>query len=363
MARRTNRINLALANADYARFNALSADEREAVFTATADDLGASVQAIEKDFHVCRVIDVLFKAAPIQPKLFFKGGTSLSKGYGLINRFSEDIDLVLSRPGLGIAKSADPTHSKLSSDARKKAVAKIMATCSTHVAKVMLKQLQAMLPDDAIALDTTDEDGATLLVTYASLFEPYAYMKQHVKIECGARGAAEPFQARSIAPYIQRQLPSNQWKLGTSGVTLIRPERTCWEKLTILHIAHCRFAAEGKAPGDRQFASRHYYDLAMLHEAGVLQRALAMPELLADVKSNLQLMWRKNQTHLGSAASGTFQITPPAAARGALNTDYNGMAGMMFSDAPSFDWVVSKLTEIEKALNEPAPTWRQRLKA
>lgn len=325
MARRTNRINPGLINPDYARFNALSADEREAVFTATADELGASIQAAEKDFHVCRVIDALFRAAPTQPKLFFKGGTSLSKGYNLIRRFSEDIDLVLSRPGLGIDKSADPTLAMLPSDARKKAVAAIMATCSKHVAGAMLEQLQTLLPGDTIYVDDEDADGATLLVSYSSLFEPYPYLRQQVKIECGARGAVEPWQTRPITPYIQSQLPADKWSFTTKNVTLIRPERTCWEKLCILHMAHSRFADQGQPPGDRQFATRHYYDIAMLHQAGVVSRAATMPELLMDVKKNLHLMFRVNQSYLSTAAPGSFVIVPPDSAIAPLRADYEAM--------------------------------------
>jgi hypothetical protein len=351
MVKRTNRINPGLLTADFARFGALSADERRAVFTATADELGASVQAIEKDFHVCRVIDALFRAAPTQPKLFFKGGTSLSKGYGLIGRFSEDIDLVLSRPGLGISKSADPTHTKFASDARKSAVAAIMGKCSSYASGPMMKQLQSLLPNDAITLDSSDEDGATLLVQYASLFPPYEYLKQQVKVECGARGAAEPCQLRPITPYIQSQLPKDKWSLTTKNVTLIRPERTCWEKISILHMAHCRLAHQGKPPGDKQYASRHYYDVAMLHEGGVVARAIATPELLDDVKRNLHLMWRKNQTYLGLATPGTLRIAVPSSARSTLEADYAGMAGMMFTDPPSFSWVVEQLAEVDDVVN------------
>jgi len=358
MSRRTNRLNPDLVNPDYTRFSALSPQEREAVFVATADDLGASVQSIEKDFHVCRVIDVLFRAAPVQPKLFFKGGTSLSKGYGLIKRFSEDIDLVLSRPGLGVDKSADPSQTALTSDGRKKAIAAIMSKCSKHVAGAMLQQLQTLLPNDAVELDPDDTDGATLLVRYPSLFDPYEYLRQQVKIECGARGAAEPWQTRPITPYIQGQLPKDNWNLVTKNVTLIRPERTCWEKLSILHMAHSRFADQGRPPGDRQFSSRHYYDVAMLQTAGVVARAVSTPELLLDVKHNLQLMFRANQTYLASATPGSFLIVPPEAAMSPLRADYQAMGGMMFTDPPSFEWVVQQLQKAQETLNAGGADWK-----
>lgn len=352
MVKRVNKLNPVLINPEYARFDALPDGEREAVFVATADELGATVQAVEKDFHVCRVIDALFRAAPTQPKLFFKGGTSLSKGFGIIRRFSEDIDLVLSRRGLGVDVTADPMITHFSNRGRDAAVSSIMRACSEHVIGPMQSQLRELLPQTySITIDPTDPDNATLLVAYPSLFPAYDYLRPHVKVECGARGEAEPSQQRPIAPYLQGELATRGWNFTTVGVTLIKPERTCWEKLSILHVAHCRASAGDRAAGDRQFSSRHYYDVAELMDAGVVTSALATPSLLDDVKKNQHLMWRTNQGHLQTATPGTFRISPPLSAIPALRQDYAGMAGMMFGQAPSFDEVMDRLSKVEALLN------------
>jgi predicted nucleotidyltransferase component of viral defense system len=120
-------------NADYLRFDKSKERERLAVFEAAAERLGTTSQAIEKDTWVCRVIDALFKGLGRQPKLYFKGGTSLSKGYGLIRRFSEDIDIVVSRPGLGIKAIDDPLNEALSGKRRRAAIDATKEKCSNHV--------------------------------------------------------------------------------------------------------------------------------------------------------------------------------------------------------------------------------------
>jgi hypothetical protein len=97
-------------NQNYSRFCEESVPERAALFTDVARSKGANAVAIEKDFYVCMVIDAIFNGLSQRPKPFFKGGTSLSKGYGLINRFSEDIDIVISPKGIRIADPVDARY-------------------------------------------------------------------------------------------------------------------------------------------------------------------------------------------------------------------------------------------------------------
>jgi nucleotidyltransferase AbiEii toxin of type IV toxin-antitoxin system len=120
-------------NSDYDKFDKMKERDRLDLFEAAAERMGANAQAIEKDVWVCRVIDALFKGLGPRPKLYFKGRTSLSKGYGLIKRFSEDIDIVLSRSGLGIKADEDPMAAGLSKKKREAAAAKATEKCGAHV--------------------------------------------------------------------------------------------------------------------------------------------------------------------------------------------------------------------------------------
>ncbi|CAN0513171.1 unnamed protein product, partial [Phaeothamnion confervicola] len=164
-----------------------------------------------------------------RPKLFFKGGTSLSKGFGLIQRFSEDIDIVISRAGLGIRAADDPLHPDHSKKKREEKAAAATVKCSAHVLGKMREKLEPLLPDCTIEADDGDRDQMSLRIRYPTLLKSDPYLKPWVKVECGARGAYEPDVKRDIVPYIQDEL-GQKLDLAIKGVTLITAERTFWEK-------------------------------------------------------------------------------------------------------------------------------------
>lgn len=340
---------------DYRRFDSLKESERRAIFETVADDKGTNAQAIEKDLWVCRVIDGVFRGLPVKPKPkpYFKGGTSLSKGYQLINRFSEDVDIVLSRRGLGIAESADPAEATMSADARKRAVDRMLATCKTYVQNGMREKLAQLFPECEISIDEDVDDGQALRVNFPSILPPDGYQTPWVKLECGARGALEPDAERQIAPFIQDAL-GDGWDLRTPRVTLIHPERTFWEKVVILHGLHCRFRDEGELLTDRQRASRHYYDLAMMFDGPIGKSAVKKKYLLEDVCEHSRLVrfsraWQK----LGEAKPGSLRVAPPKEFMRPLAADYERMKNMMFHNPPSLEWIVEQLNKIDEAANEP----------
>lgn len=341
-------------NDGYAAFDALIERERLDLFVATARDLGASEQAIEKDFWVCRTIDAMFKGFGkfARPKLYFKGGTSLSKGYRLIKRFSEDIDIVVSRRGLGIADVDDPL--KQSSGAKRKAAtADAMDKCCAFVSGRMRKKLSELMAPAGcrVAMDEGDPDGCTLQVHYPSLLRANAYIAPWVKIEVGARGAITPCVERAIEPYVQTIL-GDRLNLATNGVAMIEAERTFLEKALILHANHCRVRDNPDwRPSDRNHMARHYYDLAMMRDTTIGQRALIDDALLADVRSTKIKMFYVAAEKLGEAERGAIKLVPQARLRKLIEADYAAMEGMMFHDPPPFSWIMDEVAEIEAAIN------------
>ena len=337
-------------NADYAKFDKLKPRDRQDVFEAAADRLDPTVQAIEKDVWVCRVIDAMFKDLGPRPKLFFKGGTSLSKGYGLIKRFSEDIDIVVSRGGLGIKAADDPLNEELSNKKRRAAVDATKTKCSAHVVGPMQEKLAKLLDICKFEIDDSDEDRASLRVNYPSLLPKDPYLKPWVKIECGARGAREPEAKRTIVPYIQKEL-GQKLNLATKGVTLIAAERTFWEKALILHGIYCGFRDEGRRPGDNNLISRHYYDVAMMRDREEGLRAVADHDLLALVRKHKLMLFKKAWEKLEEAKPGRLRIVPQAEILPDLKKDYAAMSGMMFGEAPTFEWIMDELGKLEDAVN------------
>ena len=327
-------------NPNYLAFDRFSEQDRRDLFEAAAATLGANAQAIEKDFWVCRVIDVLFKGLARQPKLFFKGGTSLSKGYGLIRRFSEDIDIVLSRDGLRLGPDRDPFSEGLSGNKRKERFEALGSICAGHVGGKMRERLAALLPQCAIEPDP--DDSQTLRVRYPSIYPPDAYLRPYVKIECGARGALEPIQIRAIAPYVQSLLEM-RLDLTTPKVTLIAARRTFWEKALILHGVYSGFRDTERKPNDANPISRHYYDLAMM--AGTKEAAAAVADraLLADVREHKLLAFRRPWEKLEEALPGAVRLVPQAPVQALLANDFERMSGMMFGEPPTFSWLIEKL--------------------
>lgn len=341
-------------NADYAKFDRLKERERKDVFEAAAGRLGTNAQSIEKDLWVCRVLDALFKGLPASPKLYFKGGTSLSKGYGLIKRFSEDIDIVISRGDLGISGDADPLAEGLSRKKRDAAIEVVRKTCSEHILDTMKDSLQKLLPDCQFEEDDDDKDQQSLRVKYPTIMGKDAYLKPWVKIEGGARGAPEPEVKKTVAPYIQMELGS-KFDLTVPDIALIAAERTFWEKALILHGIHCGFRDEKRKPGENNLISRHYYDVAMMRATPQGVNALDNTALLDAVREHKLLLFKRGWEKLEEAKPGSIRLVPQDGIKDDLAKDYKAMSGMMFGEAPDFNWVLGEIAKLEEAINKSAP--------
>ena len=156
-------------------FLTLPEQERRDVFEAAASRLDTLPGYVEKDFGVCLVIDALYNRLPRgYPRLLFKGGTSLPKAFGLIERFSEDIDLVVFRDALGFEGERDPTVARNLSNRRRAALfMELRAACSGYIRgdlQIALTRLIDDLVDGChVVPDEDDADGQTLFVEYATL--------------------------------------------------------------------------------------------------------------------------------------------------------------------------------------------------
>ncbi len=341
-------------NADFARFCREPRRDRAELFTAVANTKSATAVAIEKDFHVCRTIDAIFHGLPFRPKPFFKGGTSLSKGYGLIDRFSEDIDIIISPAGLGLR--TDPADPKLGGEAKKRVLSKssekgLPQKLQKYTHDKMREGLQKLLSDCAVEIaETPDEYGAALTVTYESVLprnvKVDAAIKRSVLIETGGRSAREPAEVCDLEPYIQQKLNDDEWNFRVPKVCVITPRRTFWDKVFIVNSINRRAAAGKLNAGGADRKSRHHYDLAKTFGTVLGTEALADLDLFKAVHAAFRAD--------AKAIHGSFKIVPKADVVAALRKDYDeGTTRMIFGRAPTFDWVIEKITELENALNKP----------
>jgi hypothetical protein len=340
----------------YRQVIATPARDRLDLFLAAASRLGSPVGNIEKDFWVCWTLNALYhRLPPDGPRLLFKGGTSLSKAYNLINRFSEDIDVTVFRDDLNQAASVEDMVS-LSNKKRRAKLDAIRDSCRTHVTGALREALALSLAEDTngagrIEIDSDDSDGQTLLVWYPEV-EPRdgTYVRPAVKIESGAKSALDPNRQAFISPYIADDVPDLD--LTVLGVTTIEPGRTFWDKIVIAHGLRRWYERRGVLRQEGQRISRHYYDLHCLMGADVGRAALVDRGLAQDCVAHARMFFDRLDYDLASAERGSFAIEPVDSMIDALRRDYDNMTAMIFGTAPSFEEILTSVRTLHAAVNE-----------
>jgi hypothetical protein len=341
-------------NERFQQFLALSASDRRDVFEATAEESDTVATYIEKDFWVSIVLDILYNGLTTdRPRILFKGGTSLSKVYGLIKRFSEDVDFTIFSADLGFTGDRDPHVAELSKKKRDNLSAQIKKDSSAHICDRLKVELETVVkklsPDCSIAIDELDRDRSTLLLKYSSLFENDAYVQPSVKLEGGGRSAVDPHQEYTIYPLIASTLPD--WDFSVPNVVTINAQRTFWDKVFILHGIYYGYRDENRIPEDRQRLSRHYYDVAMIYNSEIGKQAIENNELRAKVRQHKLDFFKTAWKRFDLAVPGTIRIVPYDNLLTALEQDYRSMQGMMLGTAPNFDDLVEVLKQLENLLN------------
>lgn len=340
---------------DYARIISASARDRLDLFLTTANRLGAPVGNIEKDFWVCWTLDALYHRRPAGgPRLLFKGGTSLSKAYGLIQRFSEDIDVTVFRDDLNQAASVEELEA-LSNKKRKAKLDAIRDACREYTSGPLRETLTALVAEATggaglVEVDDADPDGQTLLIHYPEV-EPRddAYVRPLVRIESGAKSALDPNEPVLIRPYIADDAAT--FDLAVPGVTTIEPGRTFWDKVVIAHGLRRWYERRGLLRQAGQRVSRHYYDLYCVADSDVGKAALIDRSLGQDCVRHARMFFDRPDYDLASAVPGSFALMPADGMVDALRRDYDNTVAMIFGSPPEFDTVLQSIRTIEEAVN------------
>lgn len=340
-------------NPEYKKFLELPEKERLAIFETSAERLDTLGSYIEKDFWVCYTLDAIYNNRPEDhPRILFKGGTSLSKVFGAINRFSEDIDVVIFREDLGFSGKDDPTNPELGTNQRRRLVEAINEKARHYIINDLAETLKESLPDCNIKQDSDNEDGMTLLVHYPSLYkaEGDEYVSPRVKIEGGARSALDPHDIHSVIPYIQKDL--EDFDFNVPNLVTIAAERTLLEKTLILHGWYCRYRDEKKLPIDRNRLSRHYYDVAMMASTDIADVALNDKPLFENVIEHTQILFSRGWMKLGEISTDQLYLVPVDDLAKQLEKDYMAMQGMIHGESPKFGEIIESLAAFEKKMNK-----------
>jgi len=327
------------------RIAQLSNAEREELFLVTAREKALPEAMIEKDFWVCWTLDYLFHDSPWKEHLAFKGGTSLSKCFDLIHRFSEDIDLILDWRLVGCERDEPwAERSKNQQDKYNKAV---NARTEIFLAEEFVPRMESdfrELLKDSFQITIDPMDPQTVCFAYPRLFSESAILPI-IRLEIGALAAWTPTQEAVITSFAAEQYPQVFCQPSTTLRT-VSPERTFWEKVTILHKE--AFRTNGRIPPRY---SRHYYDLWCMAQSPVKDAACQDLELLRQVVLFKDRFYPAGSAHYELAKPGTMRLQPPEDCLPALRADYEHMKNMIFGAKPGFDTILSAIQALEKEIN------------
>jgi len=326
------------------------AEYRRDIFSEAAARFGIRPTIIEKDFWVCVALKVLFEKSRFGKSVVFKGGTSLSKAHGLIERFSEDIDLVLDWKLIGFgAGLRDPMQDFASKSKQDQFNKEINSLAADYIAKTLCPELEDLLRQESIGLSATvdPDDPHSVNIRYPAAFAE-TYIRPEVRLEIGPLASWVPSATHVIRPYAFDVVPE-VFENPACEVLAIAAERTFWEKATILHQeAHRKTLIP-------QRHSRHYYDLYKLAGSRVRASALADPKLLPDVVAFKQRFYPSAWARYDLAVPGSLKLIPTTPSQVEdLAQDYEEMQVMLFGAPPEFQDILDELRSLEAEINATA---------
>ena len=325
-------------------FYKFSAQDKRIVFTTAGERVGLPAYAVEKDWWVVQTLRTIFQME-VGQHLLFKGGTSLSKAWGLINRFSEDIDLALNREFLGF-------NSGLIS---KSQVSKLRTASFGYLTDHFTKDLKSAFQKagiDALTFDYEnlgdgDQDPVSILVQYPAIIEHPDYIEPRVKVEIGSRSLKDPYTDRSFRSIVSDEFSDQPYSADNITIPCINPERTYLEKMFLLHEEFQK--PEGKIRVDR--LSRHLYDL---HQISISEHKEKVHDskLISNIIAHRARFNGVKGVDYSSHYPPNLNPIPPKKYIKDWKADYKKMQEEMIpGDCPSFEDLIDKIKEEMKEFN------------
>jgi len=304
---------------------------------------------VEKDFWVCLTLDYLFHKCKFKDRFTFKGGTSLSKAWNVIERFSEDIDLILDWQELGYSKDepredrSNTKQVKFNEEANQRAEKFI----GTELLKTLKSDFKSILNTDPV-FKIDEKDKQTILFYYPRQFSSDGIVPA-IRLEIGPLAAWTPSENVEIQSYAAEAYPK-VFKQAKTVVRTVTAARTFWEKATILHQL-------ANMPEDKAFKprySRHYYDIFRLANSTYKDDAFKSKDLLEKVAKFKQKFYPCGYAQYDKARIGTLKLEPPSHLIEALKKDYKDMEEMIYGERPDFSTLLEGIKKLETEINSLA---------
>lgn len=331
------------------KFLELSDSQRKSVYESVAIKVGLPAQVIEKDFWVTAILQTVF-TLPVAKQLVFKGGTSLSKGWKLIERFSEDIDIAVDPIILGVPEG----------DLTKKQIKKLRKTSSLFV----LEQLTPMICEEVqreglhsfITVDAqpngegdnTYPEPRQIYLHYKSVFDKaLTYLRPDVVLEVSARSLIEPTEPIQIKSILGEHLPV--LPLTDSVIHTAIPAKTFLEKVFLLHELF-------SVPGHGMIAehkSRHLYDLYVMMNKDFAKKAVIDDILWESIRHHREIYTSVRDIDYTPDVRKRLRLIPREDILDTWRADYDAMKeSMIYGNKPSFDELLEDMSELQRVFRE-----------
>lgn len=329
-------------------FLLLDSQEQTNILETAQAKCGQRIATLEKDIWLCWVLQVLFSISEHHP-MAFKGGTSLSKVYGIIDRFSEDIDITLDYRSFN--DNFDPFADSVSKSKINKFSDRLKKYVKSYTFDVVIPALAKAsenLASYSQHMIRVEDIGEKVWFSYPSAVEKSDdYLASEILLEFGGRNIIDPNEQHTIRPDIASVIPELIYP--TANVTVLAPTRTFWEKATLIHVECHR----GRLSYSPERLSRHWYDLVYLarHEFG--EKAISDRSLLEDVIKYKKLFYNSRYCHYENCLAGQLRLIPDKVGLQGLQSDYRKMqtAGILSDEAPNFEALIEQVRAIEKEVN------------
>ena len=338
-------------------FTRLPPGQRVSYFQEVANRRGLTRLVVEKDFWVCFSLRLLFSTPELADRFVFKGGTSLSKVFGIIKRFSEDIDLSLDPDWLGFGGESRPEAARSRSQFGKR-WKKLNDACAAAVEQKVRPTLEQAIQDALgrtrngttyLAFKLDEQTHSPVLTFRYPTTEPDrpGYVHPQVKLELGSLTDQRPIGDHIVTPWVAEEFP-DLFATPSCRVVALEIERTFWEKATILHTEYHRPADKPM----RSRLSRDCYDVCCMaaHPAG--RRAMQDLDLLARVVRHKRTYFQSAWANYDTAKPGTLRLVPADSRLADLKADYQKMQEMFTEPPPPFNEILRQLRNIEDILNK-----------
>lgn len=328
----------------------LPEETRRQLYNQVSIRTGLKANAIEKDWWVTLILKAIF-SLPIAEHFIFKGGTSLSKGWKLIERFSEDIDIALAPEAFGRDYKITPSNSYVKTLKREGC-----AFTSTVIKSELESRLIALgVPPDMLKIEAEqvkptipDKDPQTLFIYYPSLFDANNYIPDNVRVEFGVRSLKEPYATVNIQSILGEESQSPAYNENSFVVKAVEPRKTFMEKMILLH-EKFQSPMNRDEVGERQ--SRHLADLHQLMKKGISDQVIADTVLYDQLLEHRRHYVNMRNTDYSKMLLANLNFLPPLLLLEHFRRDYNIMLQeMIYGNPPDFDQLIEELRILNKKL-------------